>query len=69
MKKVYIADGCVGCGACQSICPNVFKVDDTASIREDAVIDAGIIDDNEMGIVDAMEICPVNVIKFEEEPF
>ena len=69
MKRVYIADGCVGCGACQSICPNVFKVDDTASIREDAsIIDNknGIVD---ASIMDAMEICPVNVIKFKEEPF
>jgi ferredoxin len=62
-KKVYIdEDECVGCGACEELCPDVFKVDVDTEI-------AGIIQsevDSEECIEEAMETCPVDCIHWEE---
>ena len=63
MKLVVDKDICIGCGACQAICPDVFEIDDnglatatTNEINEEIVEDA----------VDAKEGCPVNAIKEEK---
>lgn len=61
MKKVYIEPGCISCGTCESICPKVFKVTSVANVIEEADLDK-----NEDLIKEAAEVCPVNVIKYEE---
>ncbi|MCK4264976.1 ferredoxin [Candidatus Babeliales bacterium] len=61
MKRVYIISGCIGCGSCEAICPQVFKVDSVSEIREKTDIEA-----YEDEIKEAAEICPVGVIKYEE---
>ncbi len=58
--KVIIEDGCIGCGACESFCPDVFKVEDVC------VADNSQIAGNEDCVKDAADACPVGVIKVSE---
>ena len=60
MKLKVEKDICIGCGACQAICPDVFEIDDDGlavsiveEVNEDVIEDA----------IDAKEGCPVNAIK------
>lgn len=61
MKKVYIVPGCISCGTCESVCPEVFEVKAVAEVKEGADLDS-----HEEEIKEAAEICPVSVIKYEE---
>jgi len=58
--KVRIEDGCISCGACESICDAVFTVEDVVVVNEAAI--AG----NEDCVKEAAEACPVSVIIVEE---
>jgi ferredoxin len=60
IKKVWIEEGCTACGLCESICPEVFVVDDEATVIEGADFSQ-----HESEIIDAAESCPVEVIKYE----
>lgn len=62
MKKVAIAPGCVSCGSCQAICPQVFKLERGARVLADADLKK-----YEALIKEAAELCPVQVIKIEEQ--
>ena len=64
IKKVWIEEGCIADGICNDICPEVFDLDDAgeAFVKDDADFD-----ENEDGIKDAAEQCPVEIIRFEEE--
>ena len=60
MKLKVDKDICIGCGACQAICPDVFEIDDDGlatsivdEVPEEVMEDA----------VDAKEGCPVDAIK------
>lgn len=57
--KVKIEDGCIACGACESICEAVFSVEDTVVVNEANI--AG----NEEAVKEAAEACPVSVIIIE----
>lgn len=57
--KVKIEDGCIACGACESICEDVFTVEDVVVVNEANI--AG----NEECIKEAAEACPVGVIVIE----
>ncbi|OGB84657.1 4Fe-4S ferredoxin [candidate division TM6 bacterium RIFCSPHIGHO2_12_FULL_32_22] len=61
MKKVWIEPGCISCGSCEYICPEVFKVTDKSHVKEGA-------DFNKFKekIKEAAKACPVEVIKFSE---
>jgi ferredoxin len=61
MKKVWIEEGCTACGLCEEICPEVFKVEDLATVIEGVTY--GNFEDQ---IKEAAESCPVEVIKFEQ---
>lgn len=61
MKKVWIDPGCITCGACEFICPQVFEVTDISHIKSDFDIKA-----EGENIKMAAAACPVNVIKFKE---
>ena len=39
--KVTISDGCICCGACESICSEVFSIEDTAVVNEDSSLEPG----------------------------
>ncbi|MBQ2983280.1 MAG: ferredoxin [Candidatus Gastranaerophilales bacterium] len=58
--KVIIEDGCIACGACESFCPDVFKMEDVC------VVDEANIAGNEDSIKDAADACPVSVISVVE---
>jgi ferredoxin len=57
--KVTIDSGCIACGACESICDAVFKVEDIATVNEAAVADH--ID----AVKEAADACPVSAIIVE----
>ncbi len=57
--KVKIEDGCIACGACESVCDAVFTVEDTVIVNEANI--AG----NEEAVKEAAEVCPVSVIVVE----
>jgi ferredoxin len=60
IKKVWIEEGCTACGLCEEICPDVFKVEDVATVIENVNYN-----DFEERINEAAESCPVEVIKYE----
>jgi ferredoxin len=61
ISKVWIEDGCTSCGLCEEICPEVFKVEDVAT-----VIKGVNYADYEDKIKEAAESCPVEVIRYIE---
>ena len=58
--NVTIGEGCIACGACESFCSDVFKVEDVATADNSKV--AG----NEDAVKDAADSCPVSVISITE---
>lgn len=60
IKKVWIAEGCIACGVCETNAPEVFSIPDTAVVKK------GInYNDYESDIRDTAQICPVGVINYE----
>lgn len=64
IKKVWIEEGCIGDGICSDLCPEVFGLNDDG---EAFVLENADIENNEEGIKEAAENCPVEIIKYEEE--
>jgi ferredoxin len=62
IERVWINDECTGCGLCETTCPEVFELNDTASVKADADLDA-----HEELIRQAAEECPVEAIQVEED--
>lgn len=60
IAKVRIEEGCISCGVCESICPQVFVVQDIAEVIKDVDFSQ-----HEDCIKEAAEECPVAVIKYE----
>jgi ferredoxin len=61
IKKVWIEEGCTACGLCEDICPEVFKVEDVATVIEGVNFA-----DFEENIKEAADSCPVEIIKYSE---
>ena len=60
MKAEVDRDGCIGCGVCSDICPDVFK------IAEDGLSEViAPADGHEDGVKEAAESCPVEVIHIQ----
>lgn len=62
ISKVWLdesSDECIACGACESVCSDVFSVNDKMSVQE-ADYNAF-----ESEIKDAASSCPAGVIKYE----
>ncbi|HPT41252.1 MAG TPA: ferredoxin [Candidatus Gastranaerophilaceae bacterium] len=57
--NVKIEDGCIACGACESICEAVFSVEDVVKVNQAAVAD------NIDCVKEAADACPVSVIVIE----
>ena len=56
---VNVSDDCICCGACESICGEVF------SIADKAVVNAAAVDANADAVKEAAEACPVSAITVE----
>ena len=61
-KKVIINSGCIGCGLCQALAPEVFEVKDVSHVKEDVDLK-----NYESEIKEAVDSCPVQVIAYENE--
>lgn len=62
MKVTVDQNKCIGCGACQAMCPDVFEFND------DGIMDVTtntINEDNKEDVIDAKESCPVSAIEVE----
>jgi ferredoxin len=58
MKFSVDQDLCIGCGACEEICPEVFELpDDTSRVKLDSVPE-----DLQASALEAEEGCPVDAI-------
>ncbi len=61
MKVVVNRDNCIGCGACEALCPEVFQIDDeglsTVINNENLDVDK---------VTEAIEGCPTSAISKEE---
>lgn len=60
ISKVWIAPGCISCGECEEISPEVFIVTDECHIKDDVDISK-----YTGPIEEAAQVCPVEVIKYE----
>ena len=60
MKVVVNRDNCIGCGACEALCPEVFQIDDEGL---SSVINNGNIDEEKVN--EAVESCPTSAISKE----
>lgn len=62
-KKIYIhEEECIGCGSCEEICPEVFKLNEDTDKAEVIKPEGG----PEDLIEEAMTTCPVECIHWEE---
>ena len=61
MKKIRIKPGCIACGACEYIAPEVFYVTDVSHVKLDADVKK-----NEQKIKESIANCPVGVIVYED---
>lgn len=58
-KKVIIEPGCITCGMCEFIAPDIFEVTDVARVKDDPKYDEELVQK-------AIKECPVSVIKKEK---
>lgn len=56
-------DECIGCGSCEAVCPDVFRLNDDG--KAEAYTEAT--DELKAGAEEAMSICPVKCISWDEE--
>ena len=55
-KKIIIEPGCITCGMCEFIAPEIFEVTDVARVKDQSCYD-------EKLLIQAVQDCPVSVIK------
>lgn len=60
IKKVTIEPGCITCGACEFIAPEVFEVTDISHVKEQVALQ-----EHEASIQAAAQACPVQVIRYD----
>lgn len=63
MKKAVIEEGCIGCGLCESVCPEVFRMTD-CNVAE---VYGEITPENEENAFEAESGCPVGVISISDD--
>lgn len=61
--KVYVeSESCIGCGLCVSLCPDVFKMNDSGKSE----VKTNELSSLESEVKQCAESCPVNAIKIEK---
>ncbi|HAN21804.1 MAG: ferredoxin [Clostridiales bacterium GWF2_36_10] len=63
MKATLDREGCISCGLCPEICPDVFRMAEDG-IAE--VYNEDVPEEAEDAAIEAQENCPVSVIKVED---
>ena len=61
ISRVWVEEDCTACGLCEETCPEVFRLGDERA----EIIDGIDLNEHEEKIKQAVEDCPVEVIKFE----
>jgi ferredoxin len=61
MKAIVDKDTCIGCGLCESSCPDVFEMKDNIAVVKGAKVPEG----QEECAKQMEKDCPVNAIKTE----
>ncbi len=70
MQQIEVKkDVCIGCGACQAICPEVFEINDQglAEVKEEAKDLNNLKEEVKDMAIDALENCPVQAIVANEQ--
>jgi ferredoxin len=62
MKATLDREGCIACGLCPTICPEVFRMADDGYAE---VYNQDVPSEVEEEAIEAQESCPVSVIKVE----
>ncbi|NLV98462.1 MAG: ferredoxin [Clostridiaceae bacterium] len=62
MKAHIDRDGCIGCGLCEEICPEVFHIADDG--LAEVIVDE-VLEDVENEALEAADSCPTQVITVE----
>ncbi len=57
IKEIRISEDCIACGNCESVCPEVFKVNDKSEVNQQADFEK-----NYDAIRQAARECPVEAI-------
>jgi len=67
MKKLVVdKETCLGCGTCAALCPKVFKIGEDGKAEVRQLADDQTADSSE-NIQNAIDSCPTNSIKWEED--
>lgn len=68
MKVKVNQDACIGCGACEAICPEVFVLNDEglSEVKEEKK-NANLDDELKEKVQDAIDSCPTSAISEVEE--
>ncbi|NCN07697.1 ferredoxin [Candidatus Falkowbacteria bacterium] len=62
--KPIVNDSCIGCGTCEAVCPEVFKMEDKDD-RIIAVVQKADYKTNKDKVDEAITACPVQAISWE----
>ena len=61
--RVWIEEGCISCGLCENVCPEVFKLNEDGLSEVIAEPES----EDEDNVREAADGCPVSVIITEDE--